>query len=360
MGYEIDFLPVGDGSKSGDAIALRYGNLHSGDPNQQMVIIIDGGYTDDGEALVEFVKRRYGTDYVDVVVSTHPDQDHVTGLEVVLENLRVGQLWMHQPWKHSQVLSLSRSLGFQSSQMSEKTIKSLQEASDLELVAVRRGVPIIEPFTGLSTPDKGFFIAGPDQSYYEELTTQLPDTALKETALGRVLAKAAELAQKLVPESLYTETLTDAGETSAQNNTSVISVLNVDNQMSIFTGDAGIPALERAMSALESLGYVPGMAKFVQIPHHGSRRNVGPTILDRILGDKGVTEVRGNAFVSAAEGGAPKHPAKKVTNAFRRRGYMPHATAGIARRHYYQAPDRVGYSTSEPLPLYSMVEDSGE
>src|SRR5260370_37962737 len=137
MGYEIDFLPVGDGSKSGDAIALRYGNLHSGDPNQQMVIVIDGGYTDDGEALVDLIKTHYGTDYVDVVVSTHPDQDHGTGLEVVLEQLRVGQLWMHQPWKQSQTLSAARSLRVQSSQMSEKTMTSLQEASDLELIAAR-------------------------------------------------------------------------------------------------------------------------------------------------------------------------------------------------------------------------------
>ena len=27
IGYEIDFLAVGDGEKSGDAIALRFGNL---------------------------------------------------------------------------------------------------------------------------------------------------------------------------------------------------------------------------------------------------------------------------------------------------------------------------------------------
>jgi hypothetical protein len=28
MGYEIDFLGVGEESKSGDAIAIRFGNLH--------------------------------------------------------------------------------------------------------------------------------------------------------------------------------------------------------------------------------------------------------------------------------------------------------------------------------------------
>src|SRR5258708_14027699 len=110
MAYEIDFLPVGDGSKSGDAIVLRYGNLSS--PAQQMVIVIDGCYTDDGLALVQHINKYYNTDYVDVVVSTHPDQDTVTALEVVLEQLRVGQLWMHQPWKHSQALSLSRALKF--------------------------------------------------------------------------------------------------------------------------------------------------------------------------------------------------------------------------------------------------------
>src|SRR5260221_7819804 len=358
MGYEIDFLPVGDGSKSGDAIALRYGQL--GNPSQQMVIVIDGGYTDDGEALVELIKTHYKTDYVDVVVSTHPDQDHVAGLEVVLEQLRVGQLWMHQPWKQSQALAASRSLNFQSSQMSEKTMKSLQEASDLELIAVQRGVPIVEPFTGMTTADNCFFVIGPDESYYNELIAQLPTATVQETALSRVLAKAAELAQKLVPESLYIETLTDAGDTSIQNNTSVISVLNVDDRLSIFTGDAGIPALERAMDTLEAAGYTPGMAKFVQIPHHGSRRNVGPTILNRMLGEKGTTDTRGAAYVSAAKDAAPKHPAKKVTNAFPRRGYMPHATVRQAKWHHHQAPDRPGYSPCEPLPLYSMVEESDE
>lgn len=360
MAYEIDFLPVGDGSKSGDAIALRYGNLNSGDPTQQMVIVIDGGYTDDGKALVELIKTQYHTNYVDVVVSTHPDQDHVTGLEVVLEQLRVGQLWMHQPWKHSQTLSLSRTLRFQSSQMSEKTTKSLQEASDLEAIAAQRGVPIHEPFTGTSTADGCFFVVGPDESYYDDLIAQLPTAASQASVLSKVLARAAELAQKLIPEGLHLETLTDSGETSIQNNTSVISVLNVDNRLSVFTGDAGIPSLERSMDKLERIGYTPGTAKFVQVPHHGSRRNVGPTILNRLLGEKGTTESRGTAFVSAAKAGAPKHPSKKVTNAFRRRGYMTHATVGSAKRHHYQAPSRAGYSASEALPLYSMVEDSDD
>lgn len=198
---------------------------------------------------------------------------------------------------------------------------------------------------------------GPDLDYYEELVAEIPG---QESKAREVLRKLAEAVQRLVPESLTIETLTDAGQTSAQNNSSVISVLNVAGRLSIFTGDAGIPALSRAAGVLEAGGYSPGNCKFVQIPHHGSRRNVGPSILDRLLGEKGVTERRASAFASAAIEGAPKHPAKKVTNAFRRRGYMPHATRGNALRHHHQAPPRPGYSPCAPLPLYAEVEHSDD
>lgn len=59
MGYEIDFLPVGDNSKSGDAIALRYGNLY-GSRAEQRVVVVDGGFTDDGEALVNHIRTSWG------------------------------------------------------------------------------------------------------------------------------------------------------------------------------------------------------------------------------------------------------------------------------------------------------------
>ena len=100
MGYEIDFLPVGTGECSGDAIALRFGSLQ-GSRNEQTVIVIDGGYKEDGEKLIEHIKTFYGTGSVDLVISTHPDNDHSSGLAAVLEELKVGRLWMHKPWEHT-------------------------------------------------------------------------------------------------------------------------------------------------------------------------------------------------------------------------------------------------------------------
>jgi hypothetical protein len=54
MEIEIDFLAVGDASKSGDAIAVRFGNL-VGKREEQTVITIDGGTIESGEDLVEHV-----------------------------------------------------------------------------------------------------------------------------------------------------------------------------------------------------------------------------------------------------------------------------------------------------------------
>ena len=56
IGCEIDFLPVGNGDKSGDAIAVRYGY-----PGNYKVMVYDGGTKESGEALVEHIRKHYGT-----------------------------------------------------------------------------------------------------------------------------------------------------------------------------------------------------------------------------------------------------------------------------------------------------------
>jgi glyoxylase-like metal-dependent hydrolase (beta-lactamase superfamily II) len=79
--YEIDFFAVGDGERSGDAIALRYTAPGRADP---IVGVIDAGFLTNGEELVEHIPKYYGTDRVDFVLSTHPDADHINGMGEVV------------------------------------------------------------------------------------------------------------------------------------------------------------------------------------------------------------------------------------------------------------------------------------
>lgn len=361
MGYEIDFLPVGEGSRGGDAIALRYGNLH-GSRSEQTVVIIDGGYADNGEALVDHVVGRYGTDRVDLVVSTHPDQDHVRGLEVVVEKLHVTTLLMHQPWRHSPEMAAAKRYGFEKAALSAKLEKSLKDVSDLEAIAARNGVEIVEPFAGVGTRDGSFLVVGPTLEYYEELLVEVQaPVAASGSSPFQFLTKAKELAWKLVPETLHIETLRDDGQTSATNNTSAICLLSVDGRKCLFTGDAGIDSLHRATDFMESRGFAAGELTFAQIPHHGSRRNVGPAVLNRLLGPKGQATTHSVAFVSAPpDNPERKHPAKKVTNAYRRRGYDVHATQGTLRWHSFMAPTRLDFTISTPVPFHALVEEDSE
>jgi len=78
-----------------------------------------------------------------------------------------------------------------------------------------------------------------------------------------------------------------------------------------------------------------------QVPHHGSRRNLGPIILNRILGEvRNADTKERSACVSAAKDATRKHPHKKVTNALRRRGAVVKVTAGKTLRYSFNAPER--------------------
>lgn len=359
MGFEVDFLPVGEGEKSGDAIALRFGNLF-GTRDEFSVAIIDGGYKETGEKLVAHVKEFYKTNRVDIVISTHPDNDHLGGLEVVLDQMEVGQLWMHLPWKHTNDIACL----FKDGRVTDKSVKeslrkSLDTACDIEKLAKKKNIPIYEPFTGLIDPTGALSVVGPTVEYYESLLPGFRGTPEPKESLGffeKIIIKAEEVIQKVL-ETFDIETLTDDGETSAENNTSAIILLRCEEKNLLFTGDAGIPALTLAADILQGNGYDYSKYNFVQVPHHGSQRNVGPTILDRLIGPK---QKEGKtfriSFASVSKEGEPKHPAKKVTNAFLRRGAPVHATKGSTKCHRHNAPDR-GWTNSIALPFYHEVEE---
>lgn len=87
--HEIAFLPVGDGERSGDAIALRFTRPDTG---RYVHVLIDAGFQDDGEALVQHVRTYYGTDTGELAILSHPDGDHIGGMGAVIRDLNVGVL----------------------------------------------------------------------------------------------------------------------------------------------------------------------------------------------------------------------------------------------------------------------------
>lgn len=317
--FEIDFLPVANsaedaGTKSGDAIAARFHD-HAG---QQRVIVIDAGFQATGQELVEHIVEYYQTEYVDLAISTHPDGDHINGLSTVIEELEVGELLVHQPRAHA-----GSSASF---------VTNIEAVDSLIETSIRHHTVVSSPFTGKTRFDGILRILGPDRVFYEQLLDEHIDderSGARSLNLTRAARKFRNIFADAVSLIPFEETLTDFGETTPRNETSVVTLLTIDGQRILFTGDAGQRSLSRIADEYERQvgSFKDSPLSIIQVPHHGSRRNIGPTLLDRILGPRGLPHSNTEGIVSAARD-APKHPSAKVTNAFLRRGASITVTAG--------------------------------
>lgn len=364
-GYEIDMLPVGSGEKSGDAIALRYGNSTDG----YKVMVVDGGTLESGEKMVEHIKKYCGTSRVDYMVCTHPDNDHSSGLRVVMEKMEVGELWIHKPWKYSKhVLDYVSDGRVTHKSLTDNIQKSLSTACSLEKMAKERSIPINEPLQGSHI---GIFeVLSPNLDFYKTLLIEEygdeAETAEERGLLGTLksaLDAGKEAIARMIGEVWGVETLREDGKTSPLNETSVVMFASVSGRGILLTGDAGIRALTSAMDFADATMVPLHELRFIQIPHHGSRRNVSPSLLNRLIGNplpEGQSRSVSLSACVSASGGSKTHPRKVVTNAFLRRGATVVGTLGQTIRHHHEMPARDGWSAADKIPFHDVVESYEE
>lgn len=330
--HEMVFLPVGDGKDSGDAIAFRFVRPDNG---EWAYVVVDAGFKDDGAALVEHVKEHYGTRSIDLAILTHPDGDHIGGMGEVLRGLDVGELWLHDIGSHG-----------------GSSLPAARAVDELIALASARGTGVYEVWAGTQAFGGALTVLGPDREYYELLVAEQVAGERAAPTLGKALVEAARGLYDRVTDTLGLEVPFAEKEVNARNNSSMILLLDVDGRKSLFTADAGVPALARAWDVAEAMG-VAGELSVLQVPHHGSRRNASSAWLDRILGPVGQAESR-VAYISVVPD-SEKHPSGKVVNAYKRRGCQVIATAGAAKSHHHELPLHDGWGPA--VPLGPMVEE---
>jgi beta-lactamase superfamily II metal-dependent hydrolase len=303
--YVADFLPVGDGQNSGDAIAMQFTNPETG---TNAVAIIDAGFKDDGAALVEHARNHYDTSTVELAILTHPDGDHIGGMGEIIRGMNVKRLWLHD-------------IGARGG----SELPAADAVDELVALAVEHGTIVEEPWAGVHAFGGALTILGPAQNYYEQLVQEQIAQGVPVLAKSGSLREAAAGLFNRIAGALPIEVPFEAKDVTPRNNSSIITHLAVDGKNMLFTADAGVPALERAWHRAEQLG-VASPPDMVQIPHHGSRRNASSAWLDRLLGSTGQSEVR-SAFISVVPD-SEKHPSGRVVNAYKRRGCRVIPTAG--------------------------------
>ncbi len=78
--FEIHFIDCGQG----DSIFLR---------SEGQTMLIDAANNSDGNAIVSYLKKQ-GVEKLDYVVGTHPDADHIGGLDTVINSLKIGKVYL--------------------------------------------------------------------------------------------------------------------------------------------------------------------------------------------------------------------------------------------------------------------------
>lgn len=82
---EVSYIDVGQG----DATLVSKGDFH---------MLIDAGKNEKGDMVVKYL-RDAGVGKLDILVGTHPDSDHIGGLDCVIDNIAVDTLYMPESKK---------------------------------------------------------------------------------------------------------------------------------------------------------------------------------------------------------------------------------------------------------------------
>ena len=362
-GFEIDFLPVGEKSASGDAILFRYK-----EDGEYKIILIDGGHKEsDGVKTSDRILKHLRTYYypdvasdkemrIDHIICSHPDNDHVGGLQEVMEQCNVTTLWVNDPTDyvtHSNLADESNADSF--CKGDADTVTELIEVADGNAINVK------SPKQGAQIGP--LVVASPSSAFYSNLVKgnlvrQGDERASFKSKFIRAVTKVV---------SLWSEDkLKDYPATSVCNESSTIlyGKLMDEPYHILLTADAGIEALSRAYDYLEEkTGFSSESLTFIQIPHHGGRHNVNVDVLDNLLGKKipqGNEAKRGISLVSVAKEAAD-YPKKAVSNAFLTRGYKCFSTrennSGFTVWHHKgDMPKRKEFSSATPIEYFSEVE----
>lgn len=275
--YLIRFFQVGKGKDGGDAILIR---LFS-DQDVERLFLIDGGYQETGEALISYIKKECSTRTISIMFNTHPDKDHISGLITVMksEDIKVDNIVLNRPWKDAKFTKEM----FKDDRITDKSLinrlkVAFNYAEDLEELATKKGITIKRCFSDDNNKLGILNILGPSKDLYKKGLL-----ASKKTPESYIEDGLENYKPTVYSEEDYKKGETiewyDEEETSAVNQTSLIIALHLGKTKVLFTGDAGKTALREAMTYYKSIGGNPKDFTIVQLPHHGSRKNIDPEII---------------------------------------------------------------------------------
>lgn len=356
MAYELEFIGVNEETQDATAICMRWQNADG----TYSIGIFDGGLKAHGTELANHLNKYYFSadddKNIDFVICSHPHQDHASGLAEILENFQIKALYMNRPWNHTDILYDKVKDGRTTPKtLAEKLKEKYCYIATLETIAFEKQIPVYDIFEGDIIAEK-LQVLSPSKDFYLELLVESDKTPLE-----AVLEKAVEFIKKVInkiQENWNEESLREDVKTEPDNETSIVVLGEMTEESFLLTGDVGIRGLQKAIDYSNLIAKpIKDTVTIYEIPHHGGRHNVSPTILNQLLGDivEEGTEINKKAFVCTGKNS--DHPHQMVVNAFKRRGVKVFNASGATIFHHLNMPKREGWSSVTSLEFNPQVED---
>jgi len=234
-------------------------------------ILIDGGY---GVTYEEQIKPKLDRlqNYLDLVVLTHIDEDHICGLIEMIKNDRKNTNKIEELWFNS-IKSIRV-------RKNKNVSVSYRQADTFDILLQEHGIPVNnEVFLTNNENQKKYSINNEIElqllSPYESDLRILEEKEPKnQTPLECLTNKATQVST------------TFGNDKRPPNKSSIAFILKYDTKDFLFLADANIEVLNRS---LETLGYSEDNkleVKFVKLSHHGSLENINEDFLKIINTDK--------------------------------------------------------------------------
>lgn len=356
-GWEIDLLPVSESTKSGDCILLRFGKLYQG-KDKQKVIIIDGGYAETVQSVKSHLRKYYkceqeGKLIIDLMVLSHPDNDHISGLVKLMEDeeVEVRVLLLNAPW-HTMDRTWFKDGRITDGSLERSLKEDFDKLANLIKTAEYKGAKVHYATDCLGTCNFGnakLQILGPDKEFYNICianSEKTKDKAEDVPELSETRTFSSDMEEKYVKGQIK---WADEDSTTEINESSIVFMFEYDNVKILFTGDAGRCALPRAFEYAKKEDIDISDVTIIKIPHHGSRHNFHPDLF------KNFTRERQTCYISCTKGEEGMHPSKRLVNQLLEMGFYVLMTAGSTLHRGHNAPDR-GWKSVSSLKPYPTME----
>lgn len=311
---------------NGDCILVEFQTSH--------YILIDGGYVDTYEnyllPTLKEIESRGGK--LDVVVVTHIDGDHISGIIRLLEDMPIGigEIW-YNGYRHIQSVAVTtedketfvhRSICKESQSEECKPISAKQGCTLSALIA-RNGIPWNIPWKGntimapmsFTLGDAIIHVLSPNNEDIGALESFWKKRLIKDGLLKKAhseefwddayefsLSKdmpGFHLHEKKVSKSydllkLCKEAYEPDG--SASNGSSISFVLETKGKRLLFLGDSHSETVVVSLRALYGEEKVPYIFDAVKLSHHGSYNNNSPELIKLIVSDKWLVSTNGDKY----------------------------------------------------------------